>query len=166
MNPVSTSHLRDGSKPTSVPKRSPSVLKSLRHLWAQDDQETGRSRHIEALSVNKATLLFCCTSLFYTAQVRHIHVPRQKVQCLLIKLKYVGWELQSASLARFSWERLTLPAPWPYITASLIIAACIYLQSYRFWHSFYIRNEVWAVRWPQTALVFFVFCHKGTAIPR
>lgn len=47
---------------------------------------------------------------------------------------------------------------WLYITASLIIAARVYLQSYRFWHSFYIRNEFWAVCWPQTVLVFFVFC--------
>lgn len=110
---------------------------------------------VGTLSVNKDPLLFSCTSPFYTAQVRHVHV--QKEQVFLIKLKYVGcsqplWHgfLRAASAA----------SSWPYITASLIIAACVYLRSYC---SFYIRKEFWAVRWPHTALVFFVFCHTGTA---
>lgn len=45
-----------------------------------------------------------------------------------------------------SLRRADAASSWLYITASLIIPACVYLQSYRFWHSFYIRKEFWAAR--------------------
>lgn len=116
--------------------------------------EIVRRRHSRHTSVNKDPLLFSCTSPFYTAQVWDVHV--QKEQVFLIKLKYVGC---SQPLWHSFLRAARAASSWPYITASLIIAACVYLRSYC---SFYIRKEFWAVHWPHTALVFFVFCHTGT----
>lgn len=57
-----------------------------------------------AASLFKAQIQCCPTSRCCTAQVQQIHVMRQKERAepvLLIKLKYVGLKLQSASLAWF-----------------------------------------------------------------
>lgn len=86
--------------------------------------EIVRRRHSRHTSVNKDPLLFSCTSQFYTAQVQDVHVQKERV--FLIKLKYVGC---SQPLWHGFLRGARAASSWPYITASLIIAACVYLRS-------------------------------------